>query len=55
MRKIFGRTRDPVRYWRRWYDEFQGLYSSPNVIRLTKSGIMKWEGHVAPRGLGFSR
>jgi len=54
VRMTFGRTRDQVKYWRRWHDEIHDLYSSPNIIRLTKSGIIRWAGHVAGRGLSFS-
>ena len=53
LRKTFGRTRDQEKYWRKLYDEFHDLSSSLNIIRLTKSG-MRWAGHVARRGLGFS-
>ena len=27
-----------------------GLYSSPNIVRLIKSRIMRWAGHVARMG-----
>jgi hypothetical protein len=26
------------------------LYSSPNIVRVTKSRRMRWAGHVARRG-----
>ena len=49
LRKIFGPKRDEVTGdWRRLHnEEFYDLYSSPNIIRLTKSRRMRWEGHVA--------
>jgi hypothetical protein len=28
------------------------LYSSPNIVRVIKSRIMRWEGHVARMGEG---
>jgi hypothetical protein len=30
-----------------WYNL---LYSSPNIVRVTKSRIMRWAGHVARMG-----
>jgi hypothetical protein len=30
--------------------ELSELYSSPNIIRVIKSRIMKWVGHVARTG-----
>jgi hypothetical protein len=29
------------------YEELHNLYSSPSIIRMTKSRRMKWAGHVA--------
>ena len=29
------------------YEEFNSLYSSPNIVRVIKSRIMRWAGHVA--------
>jgi hypothetical protein len=31
-------------------DELNGLYSSPNIIRVIKSRRMRWMGHVACMG-----
>jgi hypothetical protein len=31
-------------------EQFRNLYSSPSVIRIMKSRIMRWAGHVAPMG-----
>jgi len=28
-------------------EEFNGLYSSPNTVRVIKSRRMRWAGHVA--------
>jgi hypothetical protein len=34
--------------WRKLHnEELQNLYPSPNIIRLIKSRMMKWAGHVA--------
>jgi hypothetical protein len=33
-------------------DEFHGLYSSPNIVRMIKSLRMGWAGHVARMGEG---
>jgi hypothetical protein len=29
-------------------EELNGLYSSPNIVRVIKSKRMRWAGHVAP-------
>jgi hypothetical protein len=44
LRKILGPGRDEVTgEWRRLHnEEFYGLYSSPNIIRLNKSRRMGW-------------
>jgi hypothetical protein len=37
--------------WRQQNDgEFHSLYSSPNIIRVTKSGRLRWAGHVVRTG-----
>jgi hypothetical protein len=39
--------------WRKLYnDELHSLYSSPNIVRVTKSRRMRWAGHVARMGEG---
>jgi hypothetical protein len=45
----FGPKRDEVTgEWRRLHNEkLYDRYSSPNIIRVTKSRTMKWAGHVA--------
>jgi hypothetical protein len=54
LRKIFGVKRDEVTgEWRRLHnEELNDLYSSPNIIRVIKSRIMRWAGHVARMGEG---
>jgi len=52
LRRIFGPTRDEVtEEWRRLHnEELNDLYSSPNIVRMTKSRRMRWAGHVARPG-----
>jgi hypothetical protein len=54
LRRIFGPKRDEVTgYWRRLHnEELNGLYSSPNIVRVIKSRRMRWAGHVASMGEG---
>jgi hypothetical protein len=49
LKLIFGPKRDEVTgEWRKLdNDDLNGLYSSPNIILMIKSGIMRWSGHVA--------
>ena len=46
--RIFGPKRDKVREeWRKLgNEELNDLYSPPNIVRVTKSRIMRWAGHV---------
>jgi len=47
-RRTFGPKRDEVTgKWRQLRNEFNDLYSSPNIIRVIKSRRMRWAGHVA--------
>ena len=52
LRRIFGPRRDEVTAeWRRLHnEELNDLYSSPNIVRVIKSGRMRWAGHVARMG-----
>jgi hypothetical protein len=54
LRKIFGTKRDEViGEWRRLHNkELYALYYSPNIIRVIKSRILRWAGHVARMGRG---
>ena len=49
LRRIFGPRRDGVTgEWRKLHnEEFNDLYSSPNIVRVIKSRRMRWAGHVA--------
>jgi len=39
--------------WRKLYnEELSDLYSLPNIVRVGKSGRMRWAGHVALIGEG---
>jgi hypothetical protein len=40
-------------YFNNFHKEFYALYSSTNIIRVTKSGRLTWAGHVA--GMGMTR
>jgi hypothetical protein len=52
LRRIFGPKRDEVTgEWRMLHsEELYILYSSPNIIRRTKSRRMRLAGHVAHMG-----
>jgi hypothetical protein len=47
--RIFGLKRDEViGEWRNLHnEELHDLYSSPSIIRIIKSGRMRWAGHIA--------
>jgi len=49
LRRIFGPKRDELTgRWRKPHnEELNDLYSSPIVVRVIKSRIMRWVGHVA--------
>jgi hypothetical protein len=53
LREIFGPQRDEVTgQWIRLHnEELNDLYSSPNIIRVIKSGRMRWAGRVARMGI----
>jgi hypothetical protein len=52
LRGIFGPKRDGVTgEWRRLHnEELNDLYSSPNIILVTKSRKMRWAGRLARMG-----
>jgi len=49
LRRIFGPKRDELtKGWRKIHnEELNDLYSSTNIVRVIKSRIMRWAGHVA--------
>jgi hypothetical protein len=52
LRRIFGPKREKVAGgWRRLYNkELHNLSGSPNIIRVIKSRMMRWAGHVKRMG-----
>ena len=51
LRRIFGPKRDDVtKDWRKLHNEdFNDLFS-PNIVRVIKSRLIRWAGHVARMG-----
>ena len=48
LRRIFGPKMDENGEWRRLHnEELHSLFRSPNIVRVTKSKILRWAGHVA--------
>jgi hypothetical protein len=54
LRRIFGPKTDEVTGELRKLhnEELNNLYSSPNIVQMTKSIRMRWAGHVARMGEG---
>jgi hypothetical protein len=53
LRKIYGPKREEDGSWRKLHnDELHSLYSSPNIVRVIKSRVMRWAGHAARMGEG---
>jgi hypothetical protein len=52
FRRIFGPKRDEVTGgWRKLHkEELHNLFSSPSIIRMTKSRRMRWAGHITRMG-----
>jgi hypothetical protein len=48
LRRLFGPKRDEIKgEWRKLHNEkLNDLYFSPNIVRVIKSSIMRWAGHV---------
>jgi hypothetical protein len=45
------KRKEVVGGWRRLHnEELHNLYTSPNIIRVIKSKMMRWAGHVARVG-----
>jgi hypothetical protein len=56
LRRIFGPKRDEVTgEWRKLHnEELHDMYSSPTILRVIKSRIMRWARHVARMGEGIA-
>ena len=54
LMRIFGPKKEEVtREWRKLHNgELNDLYSSPNIVQVIKSRIIRWERHVACMGRG---
>ena len=54
LRRVFGPKRDEVTGEGRKLhnEELRDLYSLPIIVRVVKSRIMRWAGHVAHMGKG---
>jgi hypothetical protein len=52
--RIFGPRRDEItEEWGKLHnEELRDLYSLPSIVRVVKSRIMTWTGHVARMGEG---
>jgi len=52
LRRIFVPKREEVTgEWRRQHnEELNDLYTTPNIVRVIKSRIMRWTGYVARVG-----
>jgi len=52
LRIVFGPKRNEVTgEWRKLHiEELNDLYCSPSIVRVIKSKIMRWAGHVARMG-----
>jgi hypothetical protein len=53
--RVLRTKRDEDGSWRKLHkDEIHGLYSSQNIVRVIKSGRLRWAGHVAHMGEVFT-
>ena len=54
LRRVFEPKRDEVTGdWKKLHiEELSDLYTLPNIVRVVKSRIMRWAGHVARMGEG---
>ena len=57
LRRLFEPKRDEVTgCWRKLRnEELNDLYSTPNIVRLSKSRRMRWAEHVTRMGRGIYR
>jgi hypothetical protein len=54
LRRTFGPKREEESWRKLHNDEFDNLYSSPNIVRVIKSRRVRWVRHVARVGEGRS-
>jgi len=55
LRRVFGPKRDENGEWRMLdNEELHSLYRSSNIVRVIKSRILRWAGHVARKEKGRS-
>ena len=54
LRRVFGFKRDEITVeWRKLHNEkLNNLHSLPSIVRVVKSGRMRWARHVARMGEG---
>jgi hypothetical protein len=53
LRRIFGPKREVEGSWRKLHnDELHNRYSSPNIVRMIKSRMMRWVGKWYTGGRG---
>jgi hypothetical protein len=53
LRRILLPKREEDGSWRKLHtDELHSLYSSPNIVRVIKSRVLRWAGHMARMGEG---
>jgi hypothetical protein len=52
LKRIFGRRRERVAEgWRRLHkEELHNLYASPDIVRVIRSGKLKWARHATRMG-----
>jgi hypothetical protein len=49
--RVYGPKREENGSWRKLHnDEIHSLYTSPNIVRVIKSRMLRWVGHVARMG-----
>jgi hypothetical protein len=52
MRAFEPKTNEVTGEWRKLHNEEPNdLYSLPNIVRVVKSRIMRWDGHVVRMGV----
>jgi hypothetical protein len=56
LRRISGPKREKAeKGWRRLHnEELRNLYASPKLIKMRKSRVMRWTGHVTRMGNAYN-